>query len=34
MYIPEFWCGVALTLVIELAVIIGWSLFSSHRKDD
>lgn len=31
MYIPEFWCGVGITLVIEVVAMIVWGLF---RKDD
>lgn len=23
MYIPEFWCGVAVTIGVELALLIG-----------
>lgn len=33
MYIPEFWCGVAATVIIEVAVIIGVAIFSGLRKE-
>lgn len=33
MYIPEFWCGVAVTVTIEVAVIIGVAILSSLRKE-
>lgn len=31
MYIPAFWCGVILTILIEIVLIIIYNLF---RKDD
>lgn len=33
MYIPEFWCGVAATIIIEVAVIIGIAIFTPKKKD-
>ena len=32
MYIPEFWCGVAAVVIIEVAVIVGIAIFSSKKK--
>lgn len=33
MYIPEFWCGVAVTVIVEVAVLIGVAIFNSWRKE-
>jgi len=30
MYIPEFWCGVILTILIELVLVIGVSLVNYY----
>lgn len=32
MYIPEFWCGVGLTLVVEYLLVMAIGLFHG-RKD-
>lgn len=32
MYIPEFWCGVAIVLLVEVAVIIGAAIFGPKKK--
>lgn len=32
MYIPPFWCGVGITLLVELAALIVYSIVRS-RKD-
>lgn len=32
MFIPEFWCGVATTLLAELAVIITAAVLSAINK--
>ena len=31
MYIPEFWCGVGITVVIEIGILIIYSI--TNRKD-
>lgn len=31
MYIPEFWCGVAVTLLAELAIAIGVAIFAPKK---
>jgi hypothetical protein len=31
MYIPEFWCGVGSTLLVELIAFIAWAIL---RKND
>ena len=35
MYIPEFWCGVILTVLLELIVVFVMSMFATmkDRKD-
>ena len=32
MYIPEFWCGVAATIIVEIAAIIIWYLVDTRKK--
>lgn len=32
MYIPEFWCGVAATIVTEVIAAIAYAVYSSHKK--
>ena len=31
MYIPEFWCGVILTILVELIVVFAMSMFAIMR---
>ena len=31
MYIPEFWCGVAVTIIIEVLIIIGVAVFGPKK---
>ena len=31
MYIPEFWCGVILTILVELIVILVMSMIATMR---
>ena len=33
MYIPEFWAGVLIVLLLELMFVVVFSLISSIRKD-
>ena len=33
MYIPEFWCGVAATIIVELIVVIGVAIFAPKQKE-
>lgn len=33
MYIPQFWCGVIATLVIEFAVILIWGIYNNFKKE-
>ena len=35
MYIPEFWCGVILTVLVELIVVFAMSMISimKDRKE-
>lgn len=32
MYIPEFWCGVAATIVVEFAALIVAYVVSERKK--
>lgn len=32
MYIPEFWCGVFATIVVEIVASIAYSQFQSRRR--
>lgn len=32
MYIPEFWCGVGVTILIEIAALIVCAVYSTHKK--
>lgn len=32
MYIPEFWCGVISTLLVEVVVLIGIAIYYKERK--
>ena len=31
MYIPEFWCGVILTVLVELIVMFVMSMFATMK---
>lgn len=31
MYIPEFWCGALATIGVEIAFLIGYSVYLSSR---
>ena len=31
MYIPEFWCGVAATISVELALLIGVLIYFGNK---
>lgn len=31
MYIPAFWCGVAATLLAELAALVGHVIYARHK---
>ena len=31
MYIPEFWCGVILTVLLELIVVFVMSMFATMK---
>ena len=31
MYIPEFWCGVILTVLVELIVVFAMSMIATMR---
>lgn len=31
MYIPEFWCGVGATIIIEIAVIVAGVIYTNKR---
>lgn len=33
MYIPEFWCGVLLTVVVEIVVVFVLILYSCFRAN-
>ena len=34
MYIPEFWCGVVATILVELGIVIGLViLLGNNRKN-
>lgn len=32
MYIPEFWCGVITTLLVEIIALIGAAIYYKGRK--
>lgn len=32
MYIPEFWCGVAATIVAEIALVIAYAIYENIKK--
>lgn len=32
MYIPEFWCGVAATIIIEILLLIAFSISRREKK--
>lgn len=32
MYIPEFWCGVTVTVVFEVGALIGYGIYLNHKK--
>lgn len=32
MYIPEFWCGVAVVILIEIALIIAYGIYLNIKK--
>lgn len=34
MYIPEFICGIATTLLIEVALLVIWGLSSGKKKEE
>ena len=34
MYIPEFWCGVGATLIIEIVMLIVWVLISMKGRNE
>lgn len=31
MYIPEFWCGVILTILVELIAMFAMSMFATMK---
>lgn len=32
MYIPPFWCGVVITVLVEIVILIGYSIFNGGKK--
>ena len=32
MYIPEFWCGVILTIVLEIVAAVAGTIYVNHKK--
>lgn len=32
MYIPEFWCGVAATIITEVIIAIAYSIYADHNR--
>lgn len=32
MYIPEFWCGVAVVILIEIALLIAYGIYLNIKK--
>lgn len=34
MYIPEFWCGVGVTIIIEIIALILWVLISMKGNNN
>ena len=29
MYIPEFWCGVGATIIVEIAIVVAVAVYQS-----
>lgn len=34
MYIPEFWCGVAVTLLLETVILIGAIIHFGRKSEE
>lgn len=34
MYIPEFWCGVGATVIVEIIALTVWVLISMRSKNN
>lgn len=32
VYIPEFVCGIFVTIIVEIAVMVAWYIYDSHKK--
>lgn len=32
MYIPPFWVGVLATVILEIALLVGYAIFSKPRR--
>jgi hypothetical protein len=32
VHIPEFWCGVIVTVVFEVGAFIGYGIYLNHKK--
>ncbi len=32
MYIPDFWCGVGATVIVELVALIAYGIFYTKTK--
>ncbi len=32
MYIPEFWCGVGITVILEIGLIVIYGIFKNGGK--
>ena len=32
MYIPDFWCGVGATVIVELVTLIAYGIFYTKTK--
>lgn len=32
MYIPEFWCGVGVTIIVEVVASIAYSIYLNIKK--
>lgn len=32
MYIPEFWCGVAATIIVEVAILVAVAVWPSRKS--
>ena len=32
MYIPQFWCGVAITIIIEIVILVIYAIYINRKQ--